>query len=102
MKVFIILFQLLSLNLFAENEYLTKCKSLSGFAQNVMKGRQAGVPMSKYMELSNKKPELKVIIEDITIDAYDRPRFMTDEMVQREIDDFTNKQYLKCIKAVRK
>src|SRR5689334_18222762 len=56
------------------------CDKISGLAENVMSARQSGVPMAKMMkEVNGGVPEL----EQMIVDAYDTPRYMSYEVRRR-------------------
>lgn len=74
------------------------CKLNAEVSATIMKGRQNGVEMSKMIELiadSNNKEGAEAVV----IAAYDTPRYRTDEMITRSIEDFRNEIYLACAKA---
>lgn len=76
------------------------CKLNAEVSAAIMKGRQNGVEMSKMIELIADSDN-KDGAEAIVIMAYDTPRYRTDEMITRSIEDFRNEIYLACAKAHR-
>ena len=75
------------------------CDSISTLAKHVMINRQNGIDMSKAMKIAANAGELRKLNEQIIIDAYSKPRFQTDDMQKRIVEDFTNDTYLQCITA---
>ena len=73
------------------------CTSLSTTSAEIMKARQNGVPMSKLMEIF-KKDDV-AILRRLTIEAYESPRYSTEGMQEKSIQDFENKAFLDCYKA---
>ena len=83
-----------------------KAEIISDIAKTIMSARQAGVPMSKLMKLNHNEKasyaEISDILDEITIDAYEVPRFSTEEYKQKAITDFQNKWYLRVVKILRR
>lgn len=79
------------------------CKSMSGSAEALMSARQRGVAMSVLMDgMIEAPPEIKwaqTIAEEQIKEAYDSPRYFTEDMKKRAIEDFRDKWYLNCIKS---
>lgn len=83
------------------------CSDMSMLAGEIMKIRQANVPIVELKKAinnnenaSNKK---EVEIANSMIDmAYTRPRFSSEENQQNEIVDFQNEIYLYCITNLNK
>lgn len=74
------------------------CRGLESMAETIMSARQAGVAMSKVMEIV-KDDE---VYQGFVMDAYDISRYSTEEYRRRSIEDFKNAKYLVCMKALRK
>lgn len=75
-----------------------KCVSVGEFAGKVMQIRQNGVKMSEIVNrLGHDNPLLSIVI-----DAYDTPRFRTEDYKEAAITKFENKYYMECVKYERK
>lgn len=85
----------------ANGDWSSRCKSVSGLAESVMKSRQAGISMSSLMDMAS-DPAIKDTVSAMIMDAYEQPRFSTDQMKQETIADFRDAWYLKCAKAFGK
>lgn len=75
------------------------CEMFNKIAEAVMTARQSGVALSDLMS------DFESITSDpyfsqMLIDAYDQPRFTTEEVQKRTIQEFANEHYSQCIKAV--
>lgn len=73
------------------------CASVSTTAAEIMKARQNGVAMSKLIEIFKKDDA--AIFRRLTISAYESPRYSTESMQEKSIQDFENKAFLDCYKA---
>ncbi len=62
-----------------------------------MTNRQLGGSMADAIEVANGDETL----ESIVISAYEVPRYGTERMQQRQIEDYKNEVYLTCAKAAR-
>ena len=71
------------------------CESLGGYARTVMESRQLGVPLSKVMGVVKGDS----IATKIALDAYEQPRFQSEEFRQTAIEDFGNKWETTCYRA---
>ena len=73
----------------------------TGLAKTIMDGRQKGVEMSQMMNIATAGPvdAANTATRYMVIEAYNRPRFSTPEIIQRSIVDFQNDMYLACITA---
>ena len=74
------------------------CSSVSTTAKEIMKARQNGVAMSKLIEIFKK--EDAAIFRRLTISAYESPRYSTEAMQEKSIQDFENEAFLDCYKAM--
>jgi hypothetical protein len=75
-----------------------RCAADAKLAALIMTQRQKGIPMSGQMKAIGNMPEAS-LYRKMVIDAYERPRYRTSEIVQREIEDFRDRWYLGCIKS---
>lgn len=84
---------------YAQDDHLSFCKVISTSAKLIMEYRQSGKPMSKLIDLANEQPSiLKDTFINITVKAYEIPRFSTDEAKRKTVEDFVNDVYLDCLK----
>lgn len=75
-----------------------RCAADSKLAELIMRQRQKGIPMERQMTVIGDMPEAS-LYRKMVIDAYERGRYRTPEIVQREIEDFRDRWYLGCIKS---
>ena len=76
----------------------TEVEKLSGI---IMESRQAGVAMSKLMKVpTGDLSALKEVMGDITINAFEYPRFSTKSLKTETIENFKSKWFLSCYKGV--
>ncbi|SDY98096.1 hypothetical protein [Nitrosomonas sp. Nm33] len=105
MKKFLIVlfFLVFATPIYADN-WRKGCEVASAYATAIMESRQAGVAMSRLMELTKEEgpKDDQSLIEMIIIDAYDRPRYSTEPMQQRAMEEFRDDTYLKCVKTNKK
>lgn len=73
------------------------CESVAETAAAVMEVRQAGVPMSEVLKASDSGPNSHT--EEFAIKAYEGPRYQTQKHIDREVQDFRNDAFLRCIKG---
>lgn len=78
-------------------DWQTKCESASRLAKTIMEGRLAGVSMSEMMSIAKEGGLSHTMI----IEAYDSPRYQTPAMQRRAVEEFRDKWYLLCVKALR-
>lgn len=75
------------------------CEAMAFLAKQIMAVRQAGVPMTKAIELSKDNNEtVEKISRLFVIAAYEEPAYGTKVMQEKAINEFENKMYLPCIK----
>lgn len=75
------------------------CKAMAFLAKQIMAGRQAGVPMTKAIDLSkNENQTVEKVSRLFVIAAYEEPAYSTKAMQEKAINEFENKMYLPCIK----
>jgi hypothetical protein len=73
------------------------CSNGEELARTIMKSRQIGVSLSSIMAIA--KEQGAESVKHIALMAYDKPRYSTEEMQQRSIEDFANEVYLSCLKG---
>ena len=83
-----------SMQVNAEKSTHEICSDASEGAEKIMKLRQQGYSMRKLMEEFQDNDFGKAIVQD----AYDQPRYNTDEYQQKIIKKFSNEIYSLCIK----
>jgi len=71
----------------------TNCESVAGFAETVMEARQKGVSLVKMMQATDNK-----LLQAIIMEAYETPRYSTEEYQARKIGEFRDSWYLACLK----
>jgi hypothetical protein len=71
------------------------CVALGEYSRTVMDARQTGVALSKIMEIVKGD----AIHTRIVLDAYEQPRFQTEEFRQTAIQDFGNKWETVCYRV---
>ena len=88
------------------------CRSAANSAESTMRSRQLGLPMSEIIDNINSiardnqdfnAAERAAFInrmERMVIEAYESPRYATDEMQKKIIEDFRDKKYLECAQTV--
>jgi len=91
-------FIILSASSVQAKNWLDLCNALGNAAEEVMKGRQTGVPMQSMIgALDMNSPLSKVFLTMITT-AYEQPRFSTTKYQQAAIKDFKDSIFLACVK----
>lgn len=76
------------------------CSLLGDLAENVMKSRQANVPISKLMgatdELGVSNDKALELYKSLVLMAYGRPRYNTPEFRNQSVADFRNQFETAC------
>ena len=70
------------------------CKMTGDIAEKMMMARQLGVSMQSVMAAAE-SPLRKAMV----MDAYEVPRYATDEFQKRKAQDFRDKWYMSCYKS---
>lgn len=95
------------------------CMLTESMADAIMTNRQAGVRMSETLTkvkatlpsspefladpvLSQIREQLESIATDMTIEAYDSPRYSVDMLRSDAVNEFASKHYSQCIQSLRK
>jgi hypothetical protein len=73
------------------------CVGLAQAGRSIMDGRQSGVSMIKLMGVANNAGELAPLMKNLVQDAFKSPRYETQEMKTRVIQDFEDKVYATCL-----
>ena len=79
------------------NDWRALCGDISGLASQVMKSRQSGIPMSAMIQATQGDS----MMENMIISAFETPRYSSEKVKKRTIEDFRDKIYLECIKALK-
>lgn len=92
---------LISPPLFAAEDWRELCGSLGELAEAVMSGRQSGMPMANAI---NTAPDnaYRDMFEKLVIAAYTKPRYSTEGMQKRSVEEFRDEIYLGCAKSMIK
>lgn len=105
MKKLIFCLTLLASPAFAETETDTVltdqyCESVGRLAKVTMGLRQQGVSLSAQMKVvAGAKGNVKQIMQLVTLDAYDTPRWITDERKARAVEDFQIEWEVECYRS---
>lgn len=87
----------------SESAWRSMCEPVSSLAETIMRNRQHGAPMVGMMKkLETVDPNIRNVIKSLIITAYEKPRWNSDQMVLREVQDFRDQSYLACIKSFQK
>lgn len=71
------------------------CKQYGGLSEQVMIARQNGVPLSTLMDVVTNE-----MFEPLLIHAYQLPRYSTQSMQRRSIEDFRNAAETACFNGL--
>lgn len=84
----------------SNNDWRDTCAAMQRLAKSIMTARQNGFAMSDMMSKSDASGDaiVKKLDESLIIYAYSLPRYSTNEMQQKSIEDFGNDTYLQCAK----
>lgn len=77
------------------------CEGYAGLAATVMGKRLDGVPMQAMVKAVIKDGSVDQDIERMVTEAYDSPRFTTEEHKRRAVEEFRDRWYLLCYKAAK-
>ena len=76
------------------------CGNVGDLATDIMKSRQSGLSMAKMMEAVAQVGE-NPLVDEMIISAYDSPRYSTERMQKRAVEEFRDKFYLDCVKIMK-
>jgi hypothetical protein len=75
------------------------CPAMGQLAEEIMKRRQEGLAMSALIAaLKNDDPAADKIIRSLITDAYGRPKFSTDKVINQTVAEFRNSVEYECYK----
>ena len=82
-------------------DWQSNCKGFEHLARSIMTARQKGEDMSKLMGVAADpaRASAKDLTTNLIFSAYRQPRYQTEDMQQKAIDDFSNDTYLGCAEA---
>jgi hypothetical protein len=80
-------------------DWRESCGNFGKVAKMIMEKRQSGASMAKMMEAITDIDNS--VVEMMIMSAYDRPRYSTEQMQQRTIEEFRDDVYLECVKVLR-
>jgi hypothetical protein len=79
----------------------SNCKAFEHLARSIMTARQNGEDISKLIGVADDptRADAKDLTTKLIFSAYKQPRYQTEDMQQKAIDDFSNDTYLGCVEA---
>lgn len=79
--------------------YDLSCDDIADITRSVMQLRQANAPIQDAMRLADSSftGVNRIVVKGLTIDAYSRPLYSTDEYKKREITEYSNNKYVGCM-----
>ena len=83
-----------------EPSWQESCSAIGSLAETTMRNRQLGVPMEAMIR-PNADSFIEKFDQEIVIMAYERPRYSTEKMRTRSVEDFRDTIYLECVKKLR-
>lgn len=77
------------------------CSKAAKVAESLMQARQKGVSLQNAMDamISSYPKTAHKYVRVLVMDAYSSPRYHSEEMQQRAIDEFRDKSHLSCLKS---
>lgn len=93
---FLPLLALISAPAFAQDDPMQKCALVGEIAGQTLKAYSIGVYLSDMIDFA----EGDELLLEIILDAYDEPRYSTDEMIDEAIFDFRNKWEHGCFQTL--
>lgn len=83
-----------------ENDKYEMCHSLEELAEIIISKRYSGVSMKNMIQRLNETNQLNKMNQTLIIAAFEQPNYSSTEMQQNAIENFKNRVYLMCIKAI--
>lgn len=71
----------------------TFCTAINSLAKSIMTARQQGVSLAQAIEVAEGSA-----IKAIVLDAYERPRYRTEDNQQRQVVEFQDEWYMACLR----
>jgi hypothetical protein len=87
----------------ATDNWQASCKSASQLARTIMQLRQDGKDMSGIVDSIGKTGDAdsQKTATDLVLEAYKEPRYQTEGMQKKSVDDFGNDIYLRCAEELK-
>lgn len=88
----------------SDSQHEKNCRDIMGVANTFMKARQNGMSLAKMLEvndrayLDTKDSNMRKISTMIIRDAYEQPNYKTESYKQEQLNEFSAKYYLGCMK----
>lgn len=92
---------------YSQQERIDNCERIGGFAESVMTSRQHGDSVLHEMKIIDdiykkfKNKETYDLMTSITLDAYSKPSYMTEEYQKKAINDFSALYFTECMKLIK-
>ncbi|WP_427144066.1 hypothetical protein ACQCLI_12765 [Pseudomonas nitroreducens] len=91
-----------SFEVFSADQSDDPCAWVNSYSKSIMTARQHNKSMSDLVKVVNEQDisvSAKSEIKKMIVAAYEAPVFMTEEVQNKMISEFQNKNYLQCVKA---
>lgn len=77
------------------------CSDIAELAYNIQGARQSGASPERLLAIANtaETPSLKKLVKTITLQAFEVPRFSTEQFQQQASNDFRESMFLRCMKV---
>jgi len=103
MNKFILILAIFSFNALAaekpvNNKQSSPCEKLEKYARSIIKGRMMGISAKRLIGTANNNS----ILKEIVIDAFNVPKFSSEPFITNQINEFSNRWYLKCVRIQSK
>lgn len=87
-----------------QEKYVPKsewCSTVAYLAGSIMSSRQNGIALDDILKAidGSGSERIRDVSRGMVLDAYEAPRYSTENAKQREITEFKNKWQLSCIKS---
>lgn len=89
-----------------DRDWQLACGNISSLSEKIMMAHQSGFPMKNIVEIVQRVAKEKHFDDrelkwtmSLAIEAYDTPRYLSEERQDAAGAEFRDKQYLKCIKV---
>ena len=80
----------------SEEQWKSVCESVATLAETVIAKKYEGMSMSKMMSVIGENDDAD---REIVADAFEMPRYSTEEMIKKQKEEFRDKWYLRCYKS---
>ncbi|MEN8283052.1 hypothetical protein [Acinetobacter gerneri] len=88
----------------SDSEHEKNCRDIMRVANTLMKARQNGMSLDKMLEVNDRAyldtqdSNMRQISQMIIRDAYEQPNYKTESYKQEQLNEFSSKYYLGCMK----